>query len=48
MGIYGLLEYLVEKTQKIYPCGLVCLFVVGEMFIEVALFQETSPAMKNS
>ena len=39
-------EYLGEKTQKFSPAVLFFL-VFDEMFIEVPLFHETSPALKN-
>ena len=37
-----------EKNTKIFPCGVLLLYRIHETFIEVLLFQETSPALKNS
>ena len=34
--------------SKIFPCGAFYSYVADEMFIEVPLFSETSPALKNS
>ena len=39
---------ILEKKHQLFPCGALPLYVVHEKFIEVPLFQETSPASKNS
>ena len=53
--IYGLnphskcsFKSILEKNINIFQCGALLLYVVNEMFIEVPLFQETSPAPTNS
>ena len=54
MCIYGLYSHfkcsfknILEKNKKIFPCGALLLYVEHEVFIEVALFQETWSASKN-
>ena len=37
-----------RKSKKIFPREALPLYVVHEVFIEVPLFQETCPALKNS
>ena len=37
-----------RKKPQIYPHEDFCLFVVAEMFFQVALFLETSSVLKNS
>ena len=56
VSIYGLnvsfeiqfLEHLGEKNSKIFPCEALLWCFMEKMFIEVPLFQETSPALKYS
>ena len=36
-----------RKNTQIFPCGALLLSVVHETFIELPLFQETSPGTKN-
>ena len=37
-----------KKISETFPCGVCLSCVEDDMFIEVPLFQETSPALKNS
>ena len=37
-----------RKNTEVSPCGAFILYVVHETFIEVPIFQETSPDLKNA
>ena len=50
MWMYGLNSHLKcwRKNKKNFPCGALLLYVLHEVVIEVAQFQENCPAPKNS